>query len=87
MVDILKEFNCLRYSPSSRRLELLKGTKRGIFFLGEFSRNQTIIFDLNKRSVGEPAEGSLDWYLKKKQKKKKKTLIDYSFNWLGFLFL
>jgi len=28
--------------------------------LGEFSRNQTIIFDLNKRSVGEPAEGSLD---------------------------
>jgi hypothetical protein len=27
----------------------------------------------------------LDWYLKKK-KQKKKTLIDYSFNWLGFYF-
>jgi len=40
VVDILKEFNRLRYSPSSRRLELLKGTKGGIFLLGEFSRNQ-----------------------------------------------
>jgi len=43
-----KYSNCLRYSPSSRRLELLRGTKGGICLLGELSRNQTTIIIVDK---------------------------------------